>query len=378
MRPLSIIIFVAIILLSVPAKSQDTWRFYLATSPSVTVGNRFEGNKKTIGISDLTGYHHIYPLLSILWGTPNPDYSKWQNFARKLNYTIYAEKVLSAQNSVFTGFEIGGRGYRIYSEQSQDLLLMYRNINIPFGYTRSSKTNMFWQLRKHVGFAVNRASSVEKITLKFIDVKADPTYYFTLFAGLELSYLQQKGPFNFSLEYHQGFKNVIDHNYLGYDYVKGTKIYSNGSHFRLNIKWYLGNLFRKGKKVHHADDKEGPNIVRNSLNNRTTLQPVKYETRNKNLKLCFADDQTVDNDSIAIEMNGYLIHEGIAVLKAETCITLELSETHSDMLIFHALNLGRIPPNTYVVRIYDGDKLVPVTLKSDLSKSASLELIYKP
>ena len=51
----------------------------------------------------------------------------------------------------------------------------------------------------------------------------------------------------------------------------------------------------------------------------------------------------------------------------------------SNIIVMHAINLGKIPPNTAAMSINDGTtKKRVTTLVSDLSESAALELIYNP
>ena len=44
----------------------------------------------------------------------------------------------------------------------------------------------------------------------------------------------------------------------------------------------------------------------------------------------------------------------------------------------HALNLGKVPPNTAAISINDGAKKKIITLVSDLKKSGAVEIIYNP
>jgi len=215
------------------------YRLHFSLSPSVSTGARFENGSTVAATPNITGTHYIYPLFSILWGRPNPQYTPLQNFARKFNYTLLFELILKGKHSLTTGIEVGARGYGIHSDQSDDFIIMYRTWSLPVFYTYTTRAGSYWKWRNHAGVAANRASSVPKRTFEVFDIKRHPTFYPTVFVGTELSYLQSKGAFSYGIEYHHGFKNVIDHRYYALDYVKGQQILSNGSHFRLNIKWFF-------------------------------------------------------------------------------------------------------------------------------------------
>lgn len=369
-------------LCSVGAQGQQRqlpFRVHFSLSPSVSTGARFESGSPIAATPNITGTHYLYPLFSILWGRPNPQYTPLQNFARKFNYSLFFEFILHRQHSISTGFEIGARGYRIHSDQSDDFIVMYRNLNIPVFYTYTSRLGSYWRWRNHAGAAINRASSVPKLTYEVIDIKRTPVLYPTIFVGTEISYLQTRGPFTYGIEYHHGFKNVIDHRYFALDYVKGLKVYSNGSHFRLNIKWFFASgtiKFKERKK-----DKEKPVVVHDpyfDLIHRSKKMPVEVKVKNTNIELCFRDDQTVDGDSVTIELNGLIVARTLSLTKAENCIKIELKPTESNLLVIHALNLGKIPPNTYEVIYYDGERREVLKLKSDMDNSSTISFVVDP
>ena len=348
------------------------YRLHFSLSPSVSTGARFEDGSRVAATPNVTGTHYLYPLFSILWGRPNPQYTPLQNFARKFNYGFLFELMLNHHHSLTTGFEIGARGYGIHSDQSDDFIVMYRNINMPLFYTYTNRLGNYWKWRAHAGVAVNRATSVPKLTFDVIEIKKHPTFYPTVFAGLELSYLQTRGPFSYGIEYHHGFKNVIDHRYYALDYVKGQRIYSNGSHFRLNIKWFFlaGSIKRKERK--HEEDLADLVDPLDEFSYRNQKFPVNVTVKNTQIRLCIRDNKTIDHDSVALELNGALIAHKIALKDEESCFLINLDREGENKLIIHALNLGDVPPNTYELVYYDGDDRHTLLLRSDMQNSSTV------
>lgn len=355
------------------------YRFYFSMSPTVSTGATFEGGGTVAATPNITGTHYLYPLFSFLWGRPNPQYTPLQNFARKFNYSLFFELSLNRQHSISTGLEIGARGYRIHSDQSDDFIVMYRNLNIPLFYTYTARMGNYWKWRMNAGGAINRATSVPKLTFEVIEIKKHPVIYPTLFVGTEIAYLHSKGPFTYGVEYHQGFTNVIDHRYYALDYVKGLKILSNGSHFRLNIKWFFasGTFKVKERKPKEVEYKVTPDPL-GSIIYRTKKTPVQKKVQNTKIHLCVRDDQTIDGDSVTLELNGLILARTVSLDKTERCYEIELDSTKTNELVIHALNLGRIPPNTYEVIYYDGEYREVLNLKSDMTNSSVINFEVDP
>lgn len=348
------------------------YRLHFSLSPSVSTSARFETGSTVAATPNITGTHYLNPLFSLLWGYPNPDFTRAQNFGRKFNYSLFFELILNRKHSINTGFEIGARGYQIESDQSDDFIIMYRNVAMPFFYTHTSRVGSYWRWRNHAGFAINRASSVPKFIKDVIEIKKSPTFYPTIFVGTEIAYLQSKGPFSYGIEYHHGFRNVIDHRYFALDYTGGLKIFSNGSHFRLNIKWFFAAGSFKVKRRKRKNREPYIYDPFASIPTRIKKLPKQIIVKDTVIKLCFRDDQTIDGDSILVEFNGKEVARTILLGRGETCITLNLDRKRGNNLVVHALNLGTIAPNTYEVVYYDGDYRGTLRLKSDLENSSTI------
>lgn len=90
------------------------------------------------------------------------------------------------------------------------------------------------------------------------------------------------------------------------------------------------------------------------------------------------DKGTVDGDRISLYLNGVEILHDYTVGRIKKEIPLHLVPG-KNFLVMHALNLGRIPPNTAAIELNDGEgKPKLIILNSDLKKSGAVELNYKP
>ena len=104
--------------------------------------------------------------------------------------------------------------------------------------------------------------------------------------------------------------------------------------------------------------------------------PVEFRVKSNKLKVCFRDDQTIDGDSINIEFNKIILTENIRLVREFECVELNLSDNLDNIMVIHAVNEGRIPPNTYEILVMDGFSERKIELKSDLKSSASIKFVW--
>ena len=360
------VVCVMMIQLSIYAQTGSRWFFTLG--PSVTVGNTFAGGQSSITAPDITGSHSIHPMFSPLWGYPNPQYSGLQNLGRKLHLGIQYERFFNPTFALVSGLELGGRGYIINSEFSNDLLVSYRTISLPIYVSFSPFAGNFWSFRQNIGMQFMYASSIPERVPGNIEIRQKRTISPQLYAGLELIHNSFSAPFGFELGYSHGFKNVIDHYYLGLDYVTPIAIQSTGSAFHFKIKY----LFKEKRDPLKEKLMLAKFDEYDLLAYRNVKDPVVIETAFDTIHVCVEDDQTIDGDSIAIEFNQRIIQRDIMIQREAYCFDIILTENGNNTLVVHALNEGKIPPNTCVIHLYFGDERREVRLKSDMKNSGAI------
>lgn len=96
---------------------------------------------------------------------------------------------------------------------------------------------------------------------------------------------------------------------------------------------------------------------------------------NTTLRLELYDNGEIDYDSVSLFLNGKLIMPKTKLDHRAIRLTIQLDPTleYNELSMF-AENLGRIPPNTAALIIYDGKARYETLLTSDLGKNASLKL----
>ncbi len=199
--------------------------------------------------------------------------------------------------------------------------------------------------------------------------------------------------FDFGIVYHFPFTNTrtIEYEFfkqntsLGKSYITYT-----GSTIMLNLA-YTFNYKIKPKPVDSTKADKFDDLAVDSIeikhhekkfhhhkiNGRRFHVQQSVTVLNNEITLQVWDKNRVDGDEISLYLNGKPILENYTVSKTKKTINIQL-EPGSNILVMHALNLGRVPPNTAAININDGVKKTNVTLVSDLHKSGAVEIIYNP
>lgn len=110
---------------------------------------------------------------------------------------------------------------------------------------------------------------------------------------------------------------------------------------------------------------------------RELMVENKIEVKARTITIRVWDDQKVDGDQISLNLNGNWILEEYTLEKAAHEITAELKEGEN-ILVLHALNLGKISPNTAALVVDDGTEAQKMVLESTLTTSGTLIIHYNP
>lgn len=126
-----------------------------------------------------------------------------------------------------------------------------------------------------------------------------------------------------------------------------------------------------------------PTIDTKSLTNRfkqrQTIVTKELAVVSDSVRISFYDNGDIDGDSISVFLNGNpVLEKQMISAKALTVyVKLDPTKEFNDLAMF-AENLGRIPPNTALMVVYDGDTPQEVFLTSNLSQNGSVRIRRKP
>lgn len=86
------------------------------------------------------------------------------------------------------------------------------------------------------------------------------------------------------------------------------------------------------------------------------------------------DDRQFDGDTISVSLNGEWITQRTELKRFKRTFRAQL-RPGENLLVLTAHNLGRIPPNTAALRVYDGVRYQSLQLHADLDTSGDLRLL---
>lgn len=111
---------------------------------------------------------------------------------------------------------------------------------------------------------------------------------------------------------------------------------------------------------------------------RAKVYTKELEIENSSIRLEIYDNGEIDRDSISLFLNDKRVLPKSMLTHRAIRLTLQLDRSlpFNELTMF-AENLGMIPPNTAALILYDGNKRYETLLTSDLSKSATLKLLWK-
>jgi hypothetical protein len=116
---------------------------------------------------------------------------------------------------------------------------------------------------------------------------------------------------------------------------------------------------------------------------KSSTEVVKRETevvrtvlfRSDSLVLSLYDNGEIDGDTVSLVLNGNIILSKQGLTDKAIRKTIAASEIgDSSKLVLYAENLGRIPPNSGLLILQDGNERYQVRFSGDLQKNAAVIL----
>ncbi|MEJ7779415.1 MAG: hypothetical protein WKF68_07475 [Daejeonella sp.] len=108
-------------------------------------------------------------------------------------------------------------------------------------------------------------------------------------------------------------------------------------------------------------------------------RPIIIEVTNNVIELEIGDYLREDGDIISLYHNRRPFIKNLPIVNKKSVHTLRLNRnTELHEIILYAENLGRVPPNTSTLKIFDGSKEHQVQIQSSKEVSAVIYLRYNP
>jgi len=100
--------------------------------------------------------------------------------------------------------------------------------------------------------------------------------------------------------------------------------------------------------------------------------------QNKEVTVRLYDNGEIDDDTISVYMDNQMVLSGKRLSASPLTVTLKMDDSNPEhVLVMVAENLGRIPPNTSLMIVQDGDKKYQVRITSTNQKNAMVRFRYQ-
>lgn len=111
------------------------------------------------------------------------------------------------------------------------------------------------------------------------------------------------------------------------------------------------------------------------LNGRKTETVETILVKNKKVTIKIWDDNQVDGDVVSLNLNGTWILKNYELKKEIKELEIDLPEDSNELILF-AENLGKMPPNTAAISVWNGtEKIKSLVLNSDKGKSEAIRIL---
>ncbi len=211
-----------------------------------------------------------------------------------------------------------------------------------------------------IGAVKGSKLDITELKILYSRIPSD-TARFLCIKDLELTLSQEKGVDNLSGDFTGAGENTLPC-YPGKAYLE-----------RFN-RDNQGNIPQSILTTLLLDDTD-PNVFLQTK----LARPIIIEVTNNVIELEIGDYLREDGDIISLYHNRRQFIKNLPIVNKKSVHTLRLnrnSELHE--IILYAENLGRIPPNTSTLKIFDGSKEHQVQIQSSKEVSAVIYLRYNP
>jgi hypothetical protein len=119
-------------------------------------------------------------------------------------------------------------------------------------------------------------------------------------------------------------------------------------------------------------------VIPPSTRSRTNELTQTLTVRNEEVIVKLYDNGTIDDDTISVYLDGQILLSNKRLSATPLKMTLKINEESPEhVLVMVAENLGRIPPNTSLMIVEDGDKQYQVRITSTTQKNAMVRFRFQ-
>ncbi|MBL7787840.1 MAG: WD40 repeat domain-containing protein [Chitinophagales bacterium] len=115
-----------------------------------------------------------------------------------------------------------------------------------------------------------------------------------------------------------------------------------------------------------------------SLNNTNIVTKSTIKVKSLDIVIDVWDEEQEDGDVLSLALNEQTILEDYRLIKLRKSTKAHINANGTNLLVLYAKDLGKSPPNTAALAIYDGKRTQIVRLSSDFKDSQAIGIVYDP
>ena len=117
--------------------------------------------------------------------------------------------------------------------------------------------------------------------------------------------------------------------------------------------------------------------IETSIGNRKNVVLKNIDLKLADIKIELYDNGDVDGDEVTVYFNGTIVSSKQKLTEKPVTINLKAIKNATNELVMYAENLGSIPPNTALMKVYCDGKVYEVRIESDEKKNGVIRFTLK-
>lgn len=205
--------------------------------------------------------------------------------------------------------------------------------------------------------------------------------------GIDSSYLNKA-----KLQKKEQYKEFIKTNAVWASALLDIKVKGDNPDRLVNYEKYLDQITAADMKKAAASyltgnnvliatlmpEKYDPNkVTETSTGNRTNVVTKVIDTKSGDIKVELYDNGDIDGDEVTVYFNGNVVSSKAKLTDKAITINLKAIKNATNELVMYAENLGSIPPNTALMKVYCDGQTYELRIESDEKKNGAIRFNVK-
>jgi zinc protease len=203
--------------------------------------------------------------------------------------------------------------------------------------------------------------------------------------GIDSSYLNKA-----KLQKKEQYKEAIKNNAIWANAIMDIMVKKEPADRLVNYEKYLDKVKVSDIKKAASTYMSGNNVLiatlmpekydpknETSIGNRKNVVTKTIDTKSAEIKIELYDNGDIDGDEVTVYFNGNVVSSKAKLTDKAITINLKAVKNSSNELVMYAENLGTIPPNTALMKVYCDGQTYELRIESDEKKNGAIRFNLK-